>query len=337
MIRIAINGLGRIGRAVMRLGLIRTDLSIVAINDLMGVDNIAYLLKYDSVHGRYNHDIRCRRDRLIIEDKEIRVFNRKNPLMLPWRRLDVDVVVEATGRFRSIRSVFLHRLAGAKKIVITANPQDKTNKAIPVIIKGVNENSYAGESIISAGSCSANCAGAITKILHENFVIQSGFVTAVHSYTRDQQLLDAGHPKDYRRGRAAACNIVPSQSDAAQVLSNIIPGLKDKIGGMTIRVPVPDGSLINFVLKVEKLTDRDTVNALIRKKAETELSDILNFCSEPMVSKDVINDTHSAVFDSFLTSVSSESMIRIVCWFDHEQGYAARVLDLVKIVSNKEV
>lgn len=331
MIRIAINGCGRIGRAVTRLGLDAPDLEVVAINDIIGADNLAYLLKYDSVHGRYDHDIHCHGNKLMTNGKEIKIFNRKNPLLLPWRKLKVDVAVEATGRFRTFREALLHRVAGAKRILLTANPRDRK---IPVIISGVNEQSYAGETVVSAASCSANCAGPIARILHENLVIQSGFLTAVHAYTRNQQLLDGEHSGDYRRGRAAACNIVPSSSDAARIVAQTIPSLQSKIDGTTIRVPVPDGSMINLICTVEKSVNRKTVNALIRENIEKNLTGVMRFSDEPLVSKDVVNDTHSAVFDSLLTDVTAKAMVRVVCWFDHEWGYAARVLDLIRMIGN---
>ena len=331
----AINGFGRIGRALTRIGVCSPDISIVAVNDLVNIKNLAYMLKYDSVHGKYAHDIHCCGNQIIVKNKSIKVFQRRNPLLLPWRKLGIDVVVEATGRFRNVNSAFLHRLAGAKKVVITANPQNADHKKIPVIIFGVNEKSYKSEPFISAGSCSANCAGPLIKILHEKLVIKKGFMTAIHAYTKDQRILDSSHSKDWRRGRAGPCNIVPAQSDAALILSRIISGLENKINGMTIRVPVPDGSLINFVCEVENSIDRKTLNSMIKHKANTELSEILHYCDKNLVSKDIVNNKHSSILDSLLTDVSSESMLRIVCWFDHEYGYAARVLDLVKMIGKR--
>ena len=319
----------------MRLATEDKDLRVVAVNDLVSVENLGMLLSFDSIHGKFNHHVETHGTKLVIDGRETKVFSRRNPVMLPWRRLKVDAVIEATGRFRSARTAGLHRLAGAKKVVITANPFNRPNKKIPIIIYGVNEGSYTGESVISASSCSANCAGPIVKVLHDNYGIQSGFLTAIHAYTRDQAILDAGHPRDFRRGRAAACNIVPSKSDAASIISECVPGIEGKIDGMTIRVPVPDGSLMNIICKVEKPASKEAINALVKEKVVTELTNILAFSEEPLVSKDVVNDTHSAVFDSFLTLTMFDSEVQVFCWFDHEWGYAARVLDLVKLIVYK--
>lgn len=333
MIRVAINGLGRVGRAIVRLAADDPDLQIVAVNDLVRGDNLAYLLKFDSVHGRCEHEVECRGDRITIGDREIRVLNIKNQWLLPWRSLKVDVVIDATGRSRTRRKLIRHRLAGAKKVVITANPEERDRARIPVVIFGINEGSYDGEAIVSASSCSANCAGPIVRVLHESFTLESCFLTAVHAYTRDQELLDGSHRRDRRRGRAAPRNIVPSASDAAYVISESVPGLKGCLSGMTMRVPVPDGSLMNIVCRTERPVHTEAVNGLVKAMAEGEMSRILAYSEEPLVSKDVVNDTHSAIFDSLLTRVISPSEVRVVCWQDHEWGYAARVLDLVKLIA----
>ena len=333
MIRVAINGFGRMGRAILRLGFNDPDLQFVAINDPIPADNLAYLLKHDSVHGRYELDVRSTDEGIVIGGEAIQVRSKKNPALLPWRKLGISVVIEASGRFRSMRAASLHRLAGAKRVVMTAIPSRGWEAGIPLLIPGVNERSYSGEAVVSAASCSANAAGAITKLLHDRFGIRGGFLTAVHAYTRDQQLLDGGHPRDWRRGRAAALNIVPSGSDAASAVAATIPGLNGRLSGMTLRVPVPDGSLMRMIFRLEEPADRDTVHALVREKAGTELSGIVAFSDDPLTSRDVVNDTNSIVLDPRATSASFGSLLALGGWYDHEWGYAARVLDVVKAVA----
>lgn len=333
MIRVAINGFGRIGRAILRLGFNDPDLQFVAINDPIPADNLAYLLKHDSVHGQYELDVRSTKESIVVGGEEIQVRRNKNPLLLPWRKLGVAVVIEASGRFRSMRAASLHRLAGAKRVVITAIPSGGWETGIPLLIPGVNESSYSGEAVVSAASCSANAAGAITKLLHDRFGIRGGFLTAVHAYTRDQQLLDGGHPRDWRRGRAAALNIVPSESDAALAVAAAIPGLNGRLSSMTLRVPVPDGSLMCMAFQLEKPADRNTVHALVKEKADTELFGIVSISGDPLTSRDVVNDTNSIVLDPHATPASFGSLLAIAGWYDHEWGYAARVLDVVKLIA----
>ena len=279
MIRVGINGFGRIGRAVLRLGFSDPDLQFVAINDPTPPDNLAYLLKHDSVHGDYELEVEGAPQAIAVGGREIRVYGKRNPLMLPWRKLGVGVVIEASGRYRSPRSAALHRVAGAKRVVITAIPSGDWEKSIALFIPGVNESAYSGQAVVSVASCSANAAGAVTKLVHDRFGIRAGFLTAIHAYTRDQQLLDGGHPRDWRRGRAAALNIVPSQSDAALAVAAAVPGLAGRLSGMTLRVPVPDGSLMRMVFRLRDRADPGTVHALLSEKAKTELSGIVSTVS----------------------------------------------------------
>ncbi|MDP6979417.1 MAG: type I glyceraldehyde-3-phosphate dehydrogenase [Myxococcota bacterium] len=333
MIRIGINGLGRIGRACLQLSLNDPELEVVAANDLIPADNLAYLVKYDSVHGRCSREVSLSGNTLALGDHELRLLSTENPRRLPWGKLGVDVVIEGTGRFRSPRDGKRHLSAGAQHVVISANPTDDPSGKIPTVLRGVNDGDCVGATVVSAGSCSANAAAGTVKILSDRFGIESGSLTTVHAYTQDQRILETGHSADWRRGRAAACNIVPSRSEAALALSRLIPGLEGKLDGLAVRVPVPDGSLMEIVCTLRETTTCDEVNALLRGMADGEWAGILACSAEPLVSRDIVNDTHSLVVDSQLTSVSGGSMLRVVGWFDHEWGYAARVLEIAKRVS----
>ena len=331
MIRVAINGFGRVGRAFARLASVAPDLEIVAINDPAPGDNLAYLLKYDSVHGRFNQDVRAIPGGLLINEKRIRVYGRRMPLPLPWRKHKPEVVIEATGRFTSPFWARSHRLAGAKRVLITAIPSGAEAHRVPMYVVGLNDRQYSGEPVISGSSCTVNCAGPVIKVLHEAFGLEKGVMTCVHAYTRDQELLDGVHHREWRRGRAAGVNIVPGRSGAAKALSAMIPGLKGRLESSTIRVPVPDGSLLNIVCTFRSAVTEEEVNKVIRDKAEDELKGVVGCASAPLVSADLTNDLHSAVFDPSLTCVLKDNLVRVACWFDHEYGYAARLLDLVRL------
>ncbi len=333
MIRVAINGFGRIGRAILRLGLSDPDLRFVAINDPVPSDNLAYLLKHDSVHGCWAGDVRSTRDSIEVGSERIHVSGRKNPVLLPWRKLGVAVVIESSGRFRSMRAASLHRVAGARRVVMTAVPSGGCDSDVPLLIPGVNDHSYTGEAVVSAASCSANAAGAVTKLVHEHLGIRAGFLTAVHAYTRDQQLLDGGHARDWRRGRAAALNMFPSASDAAMVVASLIPGMRNRLDGMTLRVPVPDGSLMRMIFRLERPVEQEAVHELISEEIVERLAGIVSIATDPLTSKDVVNDTHSIVIDPRGTLADSGFFLALTGWYDHEWGYAARVLDLVKTIA----
>lgn len=330
MIRVAINGFGRVGRAFFRLSINDPEIQVIAINDCVEIKELAYLLKYDSIHGKFCYEVDIADDNLLVDDRQIKVFRGNSLKAFPWRSLGVDVVVEATGVMRTSSLSRRHLLAGAKKVLITAIPIKKLLGNIPIFLYGVNEKKYRGEKVISAASCSANCAAPVLKVLNDELSVQGGILTAVHAYTRDQSILDAPHYSDLRRGRAAALNIVPSRSEAARVVSELVPGLKGKLMGSTIRVPVADGSLMNIICKVKKAVDVREVNEIIKKSAEAENIRIIEYSTEPLVSRDIVNNTHSAIFDSLLTCVMPPSFIKLTIWFDHEWGYASRLIDIVK-------
>ncbi len=330
MIRVAINGFGRVGRAFFRLSAHDPDIEVVAVHDRFEAEELAYLLKYDSVHGKFPGEVDCADDALVVGGKTVQVCKSKRFRRLPWNKMKVDVVVEATGGVRTVRSARRHLSAGAKKVLITRIPKKETRGTIPMFLFGVNEEHYHGERIVSGASCSANCAAPILKVLHEALSVRYGTMTAVHAYTMDQRILDSGHKGDLRRGRAAALNIVPSASKAARVVSQLVPGLDGKLMGSTIRVPTADGSLMNIVCRVEKPVNIAEVNEILKHAAETGYYGILEYSAEPLVSRDTVNNPHSAIIDSLSTRILPPSFLRVVAWYDHEWGYAARLVDLVK-------
>ena len=333
IIRVAINGFGRVGRAFFRLSINDPDIQVIAINDCVAIEELAYLLKYDSVHGKFCYQAGIADGHLLVGNRQIKVFNNNCLKTLPWKKLDVDVVVEATGTMKTFSRARTHLSAKAKKVLITAIPKKERSGNIPMFLYGVNETNYCGEKIISAASCSANCAAPVLKVLNDALSIQYGDLTAVHAYTKDQKILDAAHQNDLRRGRAAALNIVPSKSGAARVVSGLVPDLKGKLMGSTIRVPTADGSLMNIICKVEKTVEAKEVNEIIKNSAETENRRIIEYSTEPLVSRDIVNNTNSAIFDSLSTCVMQPSFLRVFVWYDHEWGYAARLIDIVKHIT----
>lgn len=335
MIRVAINGFGRVGRAFFRLSANDPEIQVIAINDRVGIKELAYLLKYDSVHGNFSCEVEFSGDNLSVDNKQIKVLRNDGLKGLPWKKLDIDVVIEATGNVRTLSLAKKHISAGAEKVLITATSIKEMFGSIPMFLYGVNENTYQGEKVISAASCSANCAAPVLKVLNEALSVQYGTMTAIHAYTMDQRLLDSAHEGDLRRGRAAALNIVPSASNAAKVVSELVPGLKGKLMGSTIRVPTADGSLMDIICKVEKSAEAGEVNEIIKKSAETEYRGIIEYSADPLVSRDIVNNTNSAILDSLSTRVMSPSFLKVAVWFDHEWGYAARLIDIAKYICIK--
>lgn len=326
--KIAINGFGRIGRLALRAGL---DKDIVAINDLGDIKTLAHLLKYDSVHGTLKENIKAT-DNLIIDDKEIQIFSEKDPEKLPWKDLDVDVVIESTGVFRDRDSAALHLKAGAKKVVISAPCKGKGPDVM--IVLGVNEEKYDNEKhdIISLASCTTNCLAPVAKVLNDNLKIVSGFMTTVHAYTNDQRILDLPH-KDLRRARAAALSIIPTTTGAAKAIGEVIPELKGKLDGLSLRVPVPDASINDLVCEVEKETTVKEVNSLF-KKASKKMKGILDYTEEPLVSTDIIGNSHSAIVDGLSTNVIG-NMVKVLAWYDNEYGYACRLIDFIEYMGKR--
>ncbi len=324
--RVAINGFGRIGRVVARLILATDDIELVAINDLANSETLAHLFKYDSVHRTYKGTVSHTENSLQIDDQVVYVYAEKSPEKLPWKDLNIDIVIESTGIFRTREAASKHLEAGAKKVVISAPP--KTDDIKTVVI-GINDDILEADDIlVSNASCTTNCAAPMVKVLDELCGIESGYITTVHSYTGDQRLHDAPH-SDLRRARAAAESIVPTTTGAAKAITKIFPHLDGQMGGCGIRVPVPDGSLTDITCIVKNPKTLEEINARFKEAAETEMSGILSYIEDPVVSVDIIGDPHSCIYDSQLTSVIG-NMIKVVGWYDNEAGYSNRLVDLVR-------
>ncbi len=327
-IKVAINGFGRIGRAFFRTTIGYDDIDIVAINDLTDAQILAHLLKYDSVHGVLkDHDIKAEGDTIVFDGKRIKVYAIKEPEKLPWKDLGVDIALESTGLFRSRDKAEGHLKAGAKKVVISAPARGGD---VPTVVLGVNDKDFdfKNNDIISNASCTTNCVSPIAKILHDNFRIIHGFMTTVHSYTNDQRLLDLPH-KDLRRARAAAENIIPTTTGAAIAVGLVVPELKGKLDGISIRVPTSNVSLVDLVVEVERSTSIEEVNAAVKKAAETDMKGIVQYIDEPVVSKDLNGNPYSSIFDSLETMVIDGTLVKVLSWYDNEWGYSSRLRDLM--------
>lgn len=334
MLKIGINGFGRIGRNFFRAIVGSTDLEVVAINDLTTGPTLAHLLKYDSVHGIFAASVEAEQCVLRVNGREIRVFAEKDPAHIPWREVGVDVVVEATGRFTKFEDARWHLEAGARKVVITAPatmPEDVT------LIMGVNENWYDPDRhhIVSCGSCTTNCLAPLVKVLHENLRVLRGALTTVHAYTNDQNLLDLPH-RDLRRARAAALSMIPTTTGAAKLVGLVFPELKGKITGIAVRVPTPNVSLTDLVVEVSRATTVEEVNGLFRQAAAGPLKGIMRYCEEPLVSKDFNGDPHSCIVDALSTMVIDGHLVKVLAWYDNEWGYSNRVADLIRYMAARE-
>tara|TARA_Y100000310_G_C20546464_1_gene745830 strand:- start:14 stop:1006 length:993 start_codon:yes stop_codon:yes gene_type:complete len=329
--KIAINGFGRIGRLTLRAAIQDPEIEVSAINDLTDPATLSHLLRHDSVHGPFNGTLEARKDSIIINDLKVPIFAETKPNKLPWKKLDIDLVMECTGRFREYNQANLHTKAGAKKVLLSAPA--KGTKPVKTIVMGVNDHTYKGEKIVSNASCTTNCFAPMAKIINDNFKIKDGIMTTVHGYTADQHLVDAPH-KDLRRGKAAALNIVPTTTGAAKAICLIIPELNNKLIGTAVRVPVPDGSLCHFIAEVKKKTDRDKVNQAFKEASENHLTNILEFSTESLVSTDIIGNPHSCILDSLLTECIGNNIV-VVGWYDNEWGYSNRMIDVAKLIAEK--
>jgi glyceraldehyde 3-phosphate dehydrogenase len=329
-IRVAINGFGRIGRVFTRAIQGNDNIELVAINDLSDTVTLAHLLKYDSVHRGFNGTVVARDNEIVINDIEVKVFNEKDPDNLPWDALNVDVVVEATGLFRTRALASKHIKAGAKKVILSAPAKED---GIRTVVMGINDDLIDGtEQIISNASCTTNCAAPMVKIIDELCGIQNGYITTIHSYTGDQRLHDAPH-SDLRRARAAAESIVPTTTGAAKAITKIFPHLHGHMGGGGIRVPVPDGSLTDITCMVNNPVSAEELNSVFKEYAEGSLKGVLEYIDDPIVSTDIIGNTHSVIYDSELTSVIG-NMIKVVGWYDNEVGYSNRIVDLIEKIQS---
>lgn len=331
-VRIGINGFGRIGRNVFRASLNNNDVEVVAVNDLTDANMLAHLLQYDTVHGTLSEEVTTNGDNLIVGGKEIKVLSEKDPAQLGWGDLGVDIVIESTGRFTQRDDAKKHLDAGAKKVIISApaKQEDLT------IVMGVNEDQYDKDShhVISNASCTTNCLAPYAKILDEKFGLKRGMMTTVHSYTNDQQILDLPH-KDYRRARAAAQNIIPTTTGAAQAVAKVLPQLDGKLSGMAMRVPTANVSIVDFVAELETDVTSEEVNEALKAEAEGNLKGILGYSDEPLVSTDYNGNTHSSVIDGLSTLTLENNMVKVVSWYDNEFGYSNRCVDLAVYLNNQ--
>jgi len=329
MVKVAINGFGRIGRSIFRLGCGKANIDFVAINDLTSPKTLAHLLKYDSVHGKYDKHVEARDEALIVDGKEIKVLAERDPANLPWKELEIDVVVESTGRFRDKQSASKHLEAGARKVIISAPAKGGEIKSV---VLGVNEDALdRGDNIIDNASCTTNCLTPVVRVLNDSFGIKKGVMTTIHGYTSDQNLLDGPH-SDLRRARAAAVNILPTTTGAAAATGKVIPELQGKLDGMAIRVPVADGSLVDLVVETEKEVTVEEVNKAMREASEGYLKGILEYSDEPLVSTDIIGKKASSIFDAQATMVIGGNMVKVLSWYDNEIGYSMRMVDLLTMI-----
>lgn len=324
--RIAINGFGRIGRCFLRASKGYREFEIVAINDLTDAKTLAHLLKYDSVHGIFASDIKPGEGSIIVDDKEIKILAMTEPEKLPWKELGVDIVVESTGRFTDKPSASKHLNAGAKWVIISAPAKEPDI----TVCMGVNEETLdpKNHEVISNASCTTNCIAPVAKVIHNEFKIIKGLMTTIHSYTNDQRILDLPH-KDLRRARAAAMNMIPTTTGAAKAVGLVLPELKGKLNGLSIRVPTPNVSIVDLVAEVSKEVTVEEVNTAFKKFAEGPMKGILQYSEEPLVSIDLNDNSHSAIFDSKLTMVLEGRMVKVLAWYDNEWGYSSRLRDLI--------
>lgn len=324
--KIAINGLGRIGRLTLRELLTKDNLEVVAINDLTDTKTLAHLLKYDSVHGQLQHQVDFDSNQLIIDGKAIQVSSERDPSKLPWKSLNIDLVIECTGVFRSNDQLNLHIEAGAKKVLLSAPGID-----VKTIVLGVNnEKLTADDKIVSNASCTTNCLAPMASVLQKEFGIVKGFMTTTHAYTADQNLQDGPH-KDLRRARAAALSIIPTSTGAAKAVGLVIPELNGKLDGFALRIPTPTGSITDLTVELKGNVSPEEVNTAIQQAANQNLKGILQYTEEPLVSMDIVGNRHSCIFDSDLTR-SIDNMIKVVGWYDNESGYSARLADLAELM-----
>ncbi len=331
MIKIGINGFGRIGRMVFRAAVenFNQDLEVVGINDLLDPDYLAYMLKYDSVHGRFNHDIKVEGNFMVVDGKKIQVFAEKDPANITWGALGVDVVIESTGFFLTEELATAHLKAGAKKVIMSAPSKDAT----PMFVYGVNDKTYAGQKIISNASCTTNCLAPISKVLNDTFGIKRGLMTTVHAATATQKTVDGPSKKDWRGGRGILENIIPSSTGAAKAVGKVLPVLNGKLTGISLRVPTSDVSIVDLTVELEKPADKDAINAAMKAASEGELKGVLGYTEEAVVSTDFRNDPHTSIFDADKTLVLDPTFVKVLSWYDNEWGYSNKCCEMARVIA----
>jgi glyceraldehyde 3-phosphate dehydrogenase len=326
-IKVAINGFGRIGRLILRLAAKVENIEIVAVNDLADLKTLHHLLKYDSVHRSPDLDISYSESSLIINKNKISVFSKRDPKDLPWKSLNVDIVIESSGAFRKYDLLNGHIQAGAKRVLLTVPPKDND---IKMFVCGVNDHLLSkSDIIISNASCTTNCLAPLAKLLHEAYGIKSGLMTTIHSATNDQRVVDAAH-SDLRRARSVLNNIIPTSTGAAKAVGKVIPELDSKLNGMAVRVPTQNGSLIDFTVNLNRSVDIKEINKMIKQASETTMKGIIEYSEDPIVSLDIIGNTHSCIYDSLSTMKTSDDLYKFLAWYDNEWGYASRLIDLLQ-------
>ncbi len=334
-IKVAINGFGRIGRLVYRAAMDNPKFEFVAFNDVTDARTLAHLLKYDSVHGILPKGVSAEGDEIAVDEKRVKVLSQKDPSLLPWRDLGVDVVIESTGKFRTREGLSMHLKAGAKRVMLSAPARG--DGADITIVMGVNHGLYDPEThqIISTASCTTNCLTPVIKVLNDGFGIERAFMTTVHSYTNDQKILDLPH-KDLRRARAAALSMIPTTTGATVATALAIPELKGKLDGLAIRVPTPDGSLVDVVADLSRKTTKEEVNQAFRAASQRELEGILEYSEEPLVSVDIVGNPHSSIFDALSTQLLEGTLVKVIAWYDNEWGYSCRMVDMMEYLVTGE-
>jgi glyceraldehyde 3-phosphate dehydrogenase len=324
--KIAINGFGRIGRTVLRIAKLRRQFDVVAVNDLVDPERLAHALKYDSVHGRYPGEVSLDGHQMVLDHDAFQVLSEPDPAKLPWKELGIDYVVESTGRFRKLDQLQGHLDAGARRVLLTVPAKDELKSTV---VLGVNDHVITEDArIFSNASCTTNCAAPLAHVLHKAFGVRRGLLTTVHAYTADQRLVDTPH-RDFRRSRHAAINIIPTSTGAARAVGVVIPELDGKLDGIALRVPVPDGSVVDFTLELDGEVTAEMVNRAFREAAAGDLAGILEYEEDPIVSSDIVGNAHSCIFDSALTQVMGGNLVKVVAWYDNEYGYSSRVVDLL--------
>ena len=331
-IKVGINGFGRIGRLVYRAGMKNPNFDFVAVNDITDAKTLAHLLKYDSVHGVLNSNIKADGNKVIVDGRSFEVFAEKDPAALPWEKLGVEMVVESTGKFTDGASAKKHIDAGAKKVLISA-PAKKSDVPVKTIVLGVNDDKYdhKNDHILTIGSCTTNCLAPVAKVLSDNFGIKRGFMTTIHAYTNDQRILDSPH-KDLRRARAACMSMIPTSTGAAKAISLVLPELEGKIAGVAVRVPVPNASLVDLVVETEKEVSIASINEAMKKASQGKMAKYLEYTEDPIVSTDVIGNPHSAVFDALSTVVMGKNLAKAFAWYDNEWGFSVRMVEMLEMM-----
>jgi glyceraldehyde 3-phosphate dehydrogenase len=330
--RVAINGFGRIGRLVLRAALGEPTLEIVAVNDVADGATLAHLLKYDSVHGKLSCEVGTDGDTLVVDGRRIRALAERDPKKLPWKDMEVEVVLESTGLFASRDKAAAHLDAGARRVIVSA----PCKEADVTLVLGVNESAYdpARHQVVSNASCTTNCLAPVVKVLHDHWGVRRGWMTTIHAYTNDQRILDLPH-KDLRRARAAGVNQIPTSTGAARAIGLVIPELKGKLDGIAVRVPVPNGSVVDLVAELEKTTTRDEMNAAMRAAAAGPLRGILEYSEEELVSTDVLRNPHSSIYDAKMSGVMGGNLVKVLSWYDNEWGFSCRVVDLLRLMESR--